>query len=276
MFIETCGVRHHVILADIHGERTVPDPERPLVIMVHGALIDTFASFYLSLHWPLARLGMTNFMYDRRGHGRTAYVARTLTLQQASIDLAGMLDVLGVTTPVHLIGNSLGACVIVDFAVHFPSRAASLVLMEGEPPTRTWRSVMLDGMACGLDDTDPRRLEYTGDGSKRTRQQRRAQLGLKLLNETTIFRDVGASRTVDEAMLLALKLPILGIYGDDSKVGAQSRTLAMLGRMPNFELQTVAGAGHLLLFDAAPEVSRHIETFYRKHEPRCTPRVAAP
>ncbi|HEV7778166.1 MAG TPA: alpha/beta fold hydrolase [Luteibacter sp.] len=275
MFIEAHGIRHHVILADVHGERAFPDPERPLVVMVHGALIDTFASFYLSLHWPLALLGMTSFMYDRRGHGRTPYVRRTLTLQQASTDIAGMLDAVGVTTPVHLIGNSLGACVAVDFAVHFPSRAASLVLMEGEPPTRAWRSAMLDGLACGLDDTDPNRPDIFGDGSKRTRHQRRAQVAMKLLDETTIFRDIGASRTVDGAMLQALTLPILGIYGERSLVGAQSRTLETLGDKPNVDIQILAGAGHLLLFDAATEVSHRIEAFYRRHEPRCAPRIAA-
>jgi pimeloyl-ACP methyl ester carboxylesterase len=276
MLVEANDVLHHVILADAQGERALPDPERPLVVMVHGVLIDTFASFYLSLHWPLARLGMTNLMYDRRGHGRTPYVAYTLTLQQASMDLAGILDTLGVTTPVHLIGNSFGACVAVDFAVHYAHRAASLVLLEGEPHTRECRSAMLDGMASGWDDTDPRRAEILGDGATRTRNQRRNQAGLKLLNETTIFRDVGASRTVDETMLQTLTLPILGIYGDRSKVGAQERTFTTLGDKPNVDIKILAGIGHLLLFDAASEVSQLIENFYRKHEPRCASPTAAP
>jgi pimeloyl-ACP methyl ester carboxylesterase len=276
MFVEANDVLHHVIVADAQGEHALPDPERPIAVMVHGVLIDTFASYYLSLHWPLARLGMTNLMYDRRGHGRTPYVAYTLTLQQASMDLAGILDALGVTTPVHLIGNSLGACVVVDFAVHYPQRAASLVLLEGEPPTRAWRSAMLDGLARGLDETDPMRPEMLGEGPRRTRNQLRAQAGLKLLNETTVFRDIGASRTVDEAMLQTLTLPILGIYGDRSNVGAQSRTLATLGDKPNMDFQILAGVDHLLLFDAASEVSRLIEAFYRKHEPRCAPHKAAP
>lgn len=270
MFIEANGIRHHVVLADMHGECPVANTLRPVVIMVHGALNDTFASFYLSLHWPLARLGMTNFMYDRRGHGRTAYIPCTLTLQQASRDLAAMLDALQIDQPVHLIGNSLGANVIVDFAVHYPGRAASLVLLEGEPPTHACKLAMLEGMICGLDETNPVRQQLLG-GGKHTRHERRTQASLKLMDDTTMFRDIGASRVVDTEMLASLDMPILGIYGDQSNVGARERTSEALIHAPHVELQTIAGAGHLLLFDVPQEVSARLEAFYRKHEPRCLP-----
>jgi pimeloyl-ACP methyl ester carboxylesterase len=270
MFVQAQGVRHHMMLANRHGECTTVDTDQPVVVMVHGALNDTFASFYLSLHWPLAQLGMTNIMYDRRGHGRTEYVPCTLTLQQASTDLQSMLDAVGAHRPVHLIGNSLGANVAVDFAVHYPNRVASLVMLEGEPPTAAWRISMLEGMMRGLDETDPKRRELLGTG-KRTRHQRRTQACLRLLDETTMFRDIGASRVVDAPMLATLDLPILGIYGDQSGVGAQQRAEHALRNTPRVELHTVAGAGHLLLFDATREVVERLGMFYRKHEPRCLP-----
>jgi pimeloyl-ACP methyl ester carboxylesterase len=275
MFIQAHGARHHAIVADRHGTHDAPVAGQPIVVMVHGVLNDTFASFYLSLHWPLARLGMTNFMYDRRGHGRSAYVPRTLTLQQATADLLAMLDALGVQEPVHLLGNSLGACVATDFVVHHPDRAASLVLLEGEPPTTAWRRSMLDGMAYGLDETSPYRQRLMA-GRDCTRHERRAAAGFRLLDETTLFRDIGASRVVDDAAIASLSLPILGLYGDQSELGVHERMTATTAHMPNVSCQVIAGAGHLLLFDAAPEVSRRLEAFYRLHEPRCLPGGLAP
>lgn len=268
MYVKAQGIEHHVVIADSTGERPTPDAGRPVVVMVHGAIADSFASFYLSLHWPLARIGITNLMYDRRAHGRTGYVSRTLTLQQASADLADILTAVGITEAVHLVGNSYGASIIIDFAVHYPERASSLVLLEGEPPTRQWRSNLLDGLACGLNDTDPMR-ESILSGSKGTRHERRAKASLKALDDTTMFRDLGASRVVDDAMLDALTLPILGIYGEMSPLGVQRRALAAMGHLKNFTHETVPGAGHLLLFDAAGQVSDAIIRFLMRYEPRC-------
>ena len=269
MYIKAQGIEHHVVIADRTGERPSPETGRPVVVMVHGAIADSFASFYLSLHWPLARMSITNLMYDRRAHGRTAYVPRTLTLQQASADLADILTAVGITEPVHLVGNSFGASIIIDFAVHYPARAASLVLLEGEPPTRQWRAHLLDGMTCGLDDADPWRQSILS-GGKGTRHERRAKASLKALDETTLFRDLGASRVVDDAMLDALTLTILGIYGEMSPLGVQQRAVAAMGHRENFIHETVPGAGHLLLFDAAGHVSDAIVRFLARHEPRCT------
>ncbi|HEY4145732.1 alpha/beta hydrolase [Pinirhizobacter sp.] len=268
MYVKAQGIEHHVIIADNTGERTKPESGRPVVVMVHGAVADSFASFYLSLHWPLACIGTTNLMYDRRAHGRTGYLPRTLTLQQASADLADILAAAGITDAVHLVGNSYGASVIVDFAVHYPGRAASLILLEGEPPTLRWRTQMLEGLAHGLDETDTHRKFALSDGLG-TRHQRRAKAAIRVLEDTTMFRDLGASRLVDGAMLDVLTMPILGIYGEASTVGVKARTLAAMGDRENFSHETIPGAGHLLLFDAPRQVGELITQFLVRHDPRC-------
>jgi pimeloyl-ACP methyl ester carboxylesterase len=269
VYIKAQGIEHHVVIADATGERAGPEADRPVVVMVHGIMADSFASFYLSLHWPLARMGTTNLMYDRRANGRTGYAPRTLTLQQASSDLAGILDAAGITDPVHLVGNSYGATVSVDFAVHYSGRVASLILLEGEPPTRQWRSHMLDSMARGLDEADPERKHILAGGDG-TRQERRAKAIIKALEDTTMFRDLGASRVVDQAMLDTLTMPILGIYGEKSRPDLKARALAALGHRKNFTHETLADAGHLLLFDAPRQVSDLVSRFLMRHEPRCT------
>ncbi|WP_250626534.1 alpha/beta fold hydrolase [Pinirhizobacter soli] len=267
MFITTEGTRHHVIVADVCGERTRVDPSTPVVVMSHGAVADSFASFYFSLHRPLAQIGFTNIMYDRRAHGRTPDAPGTLSLQQASADLAGILDSVGASAPVHLIGNSYGASVVVDFAVHYPNRAASIVLMEGSPPTREWRQYMLDSLVPALDEFDAERNRLLQIGNT-TWYGRRAKAAIAMVDQTTLFRDTGASRVVDAGMLTQLTMPILGIYGGASQAGAMERAQHDLGHFSNFELEVIPDVGHLLLFDAAASVRRALTSFYRRHELR--------
>jgi len=267
MFITTQGIKHHVIVADAGGERSRVDPSKPVVAMSHGAVADSFASYYFCLHLPLARMGFTNVMYDRRAHGRTPDAPGTLTLQQASADLAGILDAVGATAPVHLIGNSYGASVVIDFAVHYPDRTASIVLLEGSPPTREWRQYMLDSLVPALDVFDAERNRILQVGNS-TWYGRRAKAAVAMVENTTLFRDTGASRVVDAGTLGRLTMPILGLYGGESQAGAMERAQRALGQLSNFELEVIPDASHLLLFDSAANVRRALASFYRRHERR--------
>src|SRR5690349_8090180 len=60
--------------------------------------------------------------YDQRGFGFSEKV-RELTFHMVADDLAGLLDALKITAPVHLAGCAMGA----DFSVGFASRYADRV-----------------------------------------------------------------------------------------------------------------------------------------------------
>jgi len=65
--------------------------------------------------------------YDQRGFGFSEKV-RELKFHMVADDLAGLLDALKITAPVHLAGCAMGADFAVGFAARYPQRVAKLVL----------------------------------------------------------------------------------------------------------------------------------------------------
>jgi pimeloyl-ACP methyl ester carboxylesterase len=69
---------------------------------------------------------------DQRGHGLSDHSAdywRDAFVQ----DIAGLLDHLGASDPVVLIGNSLGGTNAFCFAARYPTRVRAMVIEEGPP-----------------------------------------------------------------------------------------------------------------------------------------------
>jgi 3-oxoadipate enol-lactonase len=65
--------------------------------------------------------------YDQRGFGFSEK-ARALTFAGVLADLAGLLDALGITAPVHLAGCAMGADFAAGFAARHPGRVVRLLL----------------------------------------------------------------------------------------------------------------------------------------------------
>ena len=65
--------------------------------------------------------------YDQRGFGFSEKV-RALSFETVVADLAGLLDALKITGPVHVAGCAMGADFSVGFAARHPARVAKLVL----------------------------------------------------------------------------------------------------------------------------------------------------
>jgi 3-oxoadipate enol-lactonase len=83
--------------------------------------------------------------WDLRGHGRSAIPAGPYTPPDFARDLAGLLDHLG-TARAHLVGHSGGGVVSQRFALDFPDRVASLVLVStssevGERARAGWTKI---------------------------------------------------------------------------------------------------------------------------------------
>jgi pimeloyl-ACP methyl ester carboxylesterase len=100
---------------------------RPFVL-VHG--FTGFRDDFREQLPALTELGRT-IIYDHRGHGESTNTgdAASYSFAQLVDDLRGALDALGVQR-CDLLGHSMGGMIALRFALEYPQRTASLVLMD--------------------------------------------------------------------------------------------------------------------------------------------------
>ena len=95
----------------------------PLVVLIHGFTLD--CRMWESEFRELPRQFRV-VRYDLRGHGKSSGVSRPFSHVS---DLRGLLERVG-AEKVHLIGLSLGGEIAADFAIVYPERVDSVVLID--------------------------------------------------------------------------------------------------------------------------------------------------
>ncbi|HEY3256393.1 MAG TPA: alpha/beta hydrolase, partial [Polyangiaceae bacterium] len=106
-------------------------PDGPTALLVHGIL--EHGGAWDAVARSLAERGYRVVAPDLRGHGRSSHVAAGSAYHL--IDFVADLDAVGsrLTSPITLVGHSLGAALSVAYAAARPEQVASLILIE--PPT---------------------------------------------------------------------------------------------------------------------------------------------
>ncbi|MEU0006030.1 alpha/beta hydrolase [Streptomyces sp. NPDC006314] len=252
--VDAGGIRLHV-------QRMGPASGRaPLatVVLVHGLLTDSLASYYFTVAPAFATAGLDVVMYDLRGHGRSERPPRGYTLDHSIDDLTALLDRLGVTGPLHLVGNSYGGTVAFGYAARHPDRTASLTLIESEPATAAWAAKLgriLRRVTAELAHNEPDAIAWiTAHRGHNT--ARLAKGAARLARETTLGRDIPASRVLTEAEIRAVRCPVLGVYGGDSDL--VDLVPLKQGLLSGFRAVVLPGHEHSVLVEAPGSVGGHI------------------
>ncbi|MGW1052004.1 alpha/beta fold hydrolase [Streptomyces sp. NPDC002521] len=252
--VDAGGIRLHV-------QRTGPADGRvphATVVLVHGLLTDSLASYYFTVAPAFAAAGLDVVMYDLRGHGRSERPPRGYTLDQNIDDLEALLDRLAVTGPVHLVGNSYGGTIAFGFAARHPERTATLTLIESEPATAAWAAKLggiLDRVVTQLAHNEPDALAWI-IAHRGHNTARLAKGAARLARETTLGRDIPASRVLTEDAIRAVRCPVLGVYGGESDLAdlvPLKRALLM-----DYRAVVLPGHEHSVLVEAPAVVGGHI------------------
>lgn len=252
--VDAGGIRLHV-------QRTGPTDGRgphPTVVLVHGLLTDSLASYYFTVAPRLAAAGCDVVMYDLRGHGRSERPPHGYTLDHNIDDLAALLDRLDVTGPVHLVGNSYGGTIAFGYAARHPGRVAGLTLIESEPATAAWAAKLgriLRRVTTELAHNEPDAIAWIR-AHRGHNTARLAKGAARLARETSLGRDIPASRVLTEAQIRAVRCPVLGVFGGDSDladlVPVQRRLLQ------DYRAVVLPGHEHSVLVEAPGAVGGHI------------------
>jgi pimeloyl-ACP methyl ester carboxylesterase len=234
------GIAHHV--QDLGAG--------PPVVMVHGLLIGSLASWYFTAAPVLARTHRVR-VYDLRGHGKSAPAATGYDVRT----LAGDLGALAGEEPVDLVGHSWGALVALRFAIDHPARVRRIVLVEAPlPPSSVAEmNAFLAGgdVAAAL----PAQMQING-----RRGERLVRALSRLVLESSLVDDLRGERDPEPAELACVRAPTLVVYGDRSTCAPGGERLARA--IPGARHLVLAG-GHYLHLDArealAAAIAEHLD-----------------
>jgi pimeloyl-ACP methyl ester carboxylesterase len=118
-----------VTLPDGRRLRTVVAGEAPGPLVVFEAGMSAPAASWVHTQREVSRVTRT-LSYDRAGYGGSDVDPRPRTLERIADDLLALLDAVGETSPVVLVGHSWGGPVLRLFADRHPERVAGLVFVD--------------------------------------------------------------------------------------------------------------------------------------------------
>lgn len=119
-----------VELADGRQIRTVRAGDGPGPLIVFEAGMSAPAACWVHTQRELSVHART-LSYDRAGYGGSDIDAADRTLERLTEDLTSLLDAIGESEPVVLVGHSWGGPILRCFADQHPERVAGLVFIDG-------------------------------------------------------------------------------------------------------------------------------------------------
>ena len=241
-----------------HYETAGPDTGRAVVL---AAAFSVPAYLSDSLFQRLGRAGFRVIRFDYYGRGWSDRPMVAYDLGLFDRQLAGLLDSLGVTAPIDLVGLSFGAAIVTDFADRHPDRVRSLIYIDPVfntgrqlPPEErsalAWDWHMVFGGGTNAMAAEPAvRLLLPRSASR---------LGGALSRAAAIQGDPRGVRRTRAAIAVAphqgaatsedRRTPAAGTdrLGPAGRTGAPfSESAALLGVLPQATLVPVDSAGHL-------------------------------
>jgi pimeloyl-ACP methyl ester carboxylesterase len=244
------GVSIHV---QVLGQRA----SRPDVVMAHGLLLGSLASWYFTVAPGLAE-DRRVVLFDLRGHGMSERAPAGYDVATMAGDLAGVVAACA-EPPVDLVGHSYGALAALRFAIDHPERVRRLVLVEAPLPPSSFHE--LDAFVARPPEEMIEALpeDVRGFVTKGGRRAKRFLEGIGfLIGKSSLVADLRAERDLPDATLAEVRAPVLAVYGDRSSCRPVGDRLARV--IPDAELRVLPG-GHYLHLDAGPALGRAIREF---------------
>ncbi|GAA2583421.1 alpha/beta hydrolase [Actinomadura fulvescens] len=242
------GVRFHI-------QRLPGSPGHPVVVFLHGLVLDNLSSFYYTLAGPVSRAGAEVVMYDLRGHGRSERPSTGYGTATAVTDLAAVLAAAGVDRPVHLVGNSYGGVIALRAALDRPDLVAGLALIEAHC-TGDWIDRMTDTLTVSALGLEHDRVAEQLRGLGARKEARMAATADALLNRTSLIEDVAATPAFGPAELGAVRCPVLAVYGERSELADAGRDLDR--HIRDCTVHILPGLAHTVLREATDLVTGHL------------------
>ena len=290
-FLPVRGLRHHVL---VWGDTSMVTPEQPLLVMVHGWM-DTAASFQFmvdALRQQTAWSDRPIVAIDWRGFGHTeAPKTDSYFFADYLGDLDALLDQLAPSQKIDLLGHSMGGNVVMLYAGVRSDRIHRLVNLEGFGMPATEAEEAPDRYIKWLDEIkkpthlkDYATVDEVAGRLQANNPRLRESFALWLAthwarqegDRWVINADAAHKRPqpilyrVEEvaAFLKRIQCPVLFVEGSETLYfmffnGKFTREdfMERVKLVPNFRLETIQQAGHMLHHDQPEELAVHLAKF---------------
>lgn len=237
-----------------------PDPARPAVVLVHGAM-DRAASFGRAMR----RLGTLDVVaYDRRGYGASVGAGTAESLAEHAADLSSVIDWTG-APEVAVVGHSLGGTVAATLCAAADRRISSLGAFESPFPVLddSFDEVGGGAVAVGDEQGPEAAAEHfyrlmVGEHTwarlrERDRAARRSE-GPALLAE---LRDL---RRRDRALdPVVIDVPVMVGSGGLSSERMRDAARLLAERIPHAQAVVIDTAGHGAHLTHPDEFARYVD-----------------
>lgn len=271
-FVTAGGVRFHVTES---GSR---DDDALVVFALHGWLQHHFVYRELLRNPPA---GMRIIAPDLPGYGWSGAPPEGWRDERVAVELLMLMDALGLTAPVLLLGHDWGGNIAYRMALRQPRRFGALLALASPHPwvgpatllEHLWRQLRHQLLIATAGEQLLRQTDVVGYlvGASLTNRQALTREQVSWYAERC--RDPVCARTTVNtyrsfllhelpAMLLAperrtLKVPTLALLGLDDGVVHRSWVAAETARADEYRLELIPGAGHFIV-DERPDLVREL------------------
>ena len=233
----------------------------PPVVLLHGATSSGRADFAAQI--PILAASFRVFVPDARGHGATRWDA-TKGLEAAWLvdDLRAFADVLGLAT-FHLVGFSMGAMTALGFAVRWPQRLRTLVLVGISPQREPRASVarrLMDPVRIERDDP-----AWAADLTRRHAPVQGDGAWQRLL--PAVAADVASQPSLTSRELRAITPPTLVVCGDRDPFVPVDQAVGLARQVRDGRLFVAPDCGHQVMAHEPTLFNEALAGFYRSTGP---------
>jgi pimeloyl-ACP methyl ester carboxylesterase len=235
------------------GESRLKTP----LVLIHGAGGD-------HLSWPpeMRRLpGYRVITLDLPGHGKTAGPG-CQSIQDYARDVTEFVDTLGLFRAVF-VGHAMGGAIALALALDYPDHVAGIGLISAGPILPVPSSIIenaanLSTLPLAIKSLQEMSLgSQTPENLKSTVFKRLAETRQTLLLDDLLACD----RFNVTDRLNAIRTPVLVVCGTDDKLAPLRFSEILSSKIPGAALQTVEGAGHMLVFEQPARLAKLVSVF---------------
>jgi pimeloyl-ACP methyl ester carboxylesterase len=239
------------------------------VLLIMGLGSNAFG-WYRTIPWLSQRYETITF--DNRGTGRSDVPEDAYSIEQMAADTAAVLTAAGHSSA-HVVGASLGGVIAQRFALTYPDRLRSLVLIcttpGGRNSARPTEDVMRALAEGGADPSTVYRRNawfLYGDDTRTNHPERieedlhhRAKIPTRPAGYFGQLRAAMHHDAWDE--LPSIAVPTLVVHGEADLLVPTENGRRLAARIPGAELVLAPGAGHMLQSDAGDVVREAVLGF---------------